>query len=279
MRSALAATALLLPVVALLPGCTGKAAPETVLLSAAGSVHEGMLGWRSVTDDTIGLATTGTVDVDVELFGGDVTVVTNPTLRQTEVTVRRTGTHGWFRGDESMESLGEIHYIVSKESVDGRDRTVVRAGTDHPEPHFQAVEVEIAVPDLGSVHVATQRGNVWIEGNRGAADVHTSRGSIRLMTPWKMDGALSLVTCDGLVDLRLRGESTGLVDAATVGGNVKTRIKYGKWVALDEGNDADSLRATLNGGRNPIVLRTSNADVLVSVVPNPVTSNPARAIP
>ncbi|MBL9120408.1 MAG: DUF4097 family beta strand repeat protein [Phycisphaerae bacterium] len=277
MRHAFApsATALL---ALLLAACTGKSAPETVLLDAAGSAHEGMLGWQSVTDETVRLATTGTVDVDVQVFAGDVTVVWKPTLRHTEVTVRRTGSHGWFRESESMESLGEIRYTVTLEQAEGRDRAVVRAGTDHVEPHFQAVDVEIAVPDLGAVRILTDRGNVWVEGNRGAAEVKSSHGKIRLMTPWKIDTSVSLVTSDGDIDLRLRGESTGAVDAATVGGQVKTRIKYGKWVATHGENDADSLRATMNDGTNPITLRTSNADVMLSVLPNPVSQNPAPAI-
>jgi Putative adhesin len=263
--------------------CTGPDAPENVLLGAANSVHEGMLGWRNITDDTVRLATTGVVDVDVELFAGAVRVVTDPSAKVTTVGVRRTGTHGWLRGDESMDSLGEIRYTVSlardaSAANGGRERAVIRAGTDHAEPHFQAVDVVITVPDLGTVRVMTQRGDVWIEGNRGGVEVISSRAAIRVMTPWKIDAPISLVTSDGDIDLRLRGESTGAVDAATVGGVVKTRIKYGKWVATDSANDADSIRATMNDGTNPITMRTSNANVMLSVVPMPVSQNPAPAI-
>lgn len=272
------AAATLLPTL-LLPGCTGKAAPETVVLSTANSVHEGLLGWQSVTDDTVTLATQGIVDVDVEVFAGAVTVVTKPNIKETTVTVRRMGTHGWFREKESMASLGEIHYTVSLERHEGKDRTVVRAATDNAEPHFQSVDVEITVPDLGAARVVTRRGNVWVEGNRGGAEVLTSRGSIRLMTPWKMEQPITLVTSDADVDLRIRGESTGAVDAASVGGLVKTQVKYGRWIAVDGTNDASTLKATLNDGANPITLRTSNADVMVSVVPMPVSQNPLPAIP
>lgn len=275
-RSTLAplAAALLATVV---PGCSGKAAPENVLLGAAGSVHEGVLGWQSITDDTVRLASAGIVDVDVEVFAGEVRVVADPTVKETRVTVRRTGTHGWFREKESMDSLGEIHYTISLDRPGERDRAVVRAGTDHPEPHFQATEVTVVVPDLGSVRVITDRGDVWVEGNRGGVEVKSTRGKIRVMTHWQITDPISLVTTEGAVDLRLRGESTGAFDAATVGGVIKSKVKYGKWIALHSENDADTLHATMNDGTNPITLRTSNADVMISVVPMPVTQNPAPA--
>lgn len=259
-------------------GCSGKAAPENVLLGAAGAVHEGVLGWQSITDDTVRLASTGIVDVDIEVFAGEVRVVADPTVKETRVTVRRTGTHGWLRERESMDSLGEIHYTVSLDHPGERDRAVVRAGTDHPEPHFQATEVTVVVPDLGAVRVLTARGDVWIEGNRRGVEVKSTRGQIRLMTPWQIVEPISLVTTEGDVDLRLRGESTGAFDAETVGGVIKSKVKYGKWIAMHNENDADTLHATMNGGTNPITLRTSNADVMISVVPMPVTQNPAPAI-
>lgn len=273
------AAALLLVSAGSLPGCSGKHAPETALLSAVDSAHEGFLGWRSVTDHTVELASEGVVDVDVELFAGAVTVVTKPNITKTTVVVRRMGTHGWGREDESMESLGEIRYTVSLDRSTGRDRAVVRASTDHAEPHFQSVTVEITVPDLGGVRVQTARGPVWIEGNRGGAEVITSRAKIRMMTPWKIDQPITLVTSDGDVDLRIRGESTGAVDAASIGGLVKSQVRYGEWIAVDPSNDAANLKATLNKGTNPITLRTANANVLFSVVPMPVSQNPMPAIP
>lgn len=263
----------------LLAACSGKNAPETVLLSAADSMHEGLLGWRSITDSTVNLATSGVVDVDVEVFAGDVTVVTKPNISETTVTVRRMGTHGWGRKDESMESLGEIRYTVSLDRSSGSDRAVVRASTDHNEPHFQSVSVEIVVPDLGNVHIHTKRGNVWVESNRGGAEILTSRGWIRMMTPWKMEQPITLVTNDRDIDLRIRGESVGAIDAESLAGLVKTQVRYGRWIATDAGNSASSLKATLNDGTNPITLRTSNANVLLSVVPSPVSQNPMPAIP
>jgi hypothetical protein len=261
-----------------LAACSGKSAPETVLLSAADSLHEGILGWQKVTDGPVSLATEGIVDVDVEIFAGQVTVITRPTITKTTVTATRIGTHGWDRERESMDSLGDIRYTISLDRSSGTDRVVVRAATDHEEPHFQSLRIDIETPDLGNIRVITKRGPIWVENSRGSAELITTRSKIRMMTPWKLDAPLTLVTSDGDIDLRIRGESTGAVDAATVAGRVWTKVQYGEWIATDSNNDIANLRATLNRGTNPITLRTGNADIFLSVVPSPVTQNPAPPV-
>jgi hypothetical protein len=263
-----------LALTAALPGCTGKADPEAVVGAAAGAVHEGTLAWKSQTDAAVSLASTGVVDVDLEAFAGDVTITTDPAAKASVVQIRRVGTHGWGRESEAMDSLGELRYAVTLERRQGVDTVVVRGGTDHAEPHFQRLEVEIVVPDLGAVRVQTSRGDVWVENNRGPIEVVTTRGAIRVMTPWKMDGPITLITSDGNVDLRLRGESSGAIDAETVGGTIKTKIKYGEWIATYGGNDEDTLRASFNRGTNPVTLRTSNGNIVITVVPDPVSNSP-----
>lgn len=260
-------------------GCTGDASPDAVLLSAVGGTHETMLGWRQADEQPVRLATSGTVDVDVDLFAGSVTIEVDPSLTETLVRLRRVGSHGWGRTDEAMESLGEIRTIVSFERRAGIDTVVALASTEHPEPHFQRADLLVRTPDLGSVKVRTARGDVWIANNRGAVDAVTSRGKIRVMTPWKIIDPITLVTSDGPIDLRLRGESRGWFDAQSVAGSVIANVKYGQWLMLDEGNDKGSVRAWLNGGTNPIVLRTCNAKIYIWIETDPVNTNPFTPIP
>ncbi|MFO0827982.1 MAG: DUF4097 family beta strand repeat-containing protein [Phycisphaerales bacterium] len=267
-------SAVLSCVLSLLASACASHSEPNVIVTTAGAVEEGVLGWKSERDQTIRLATQGDVDVDLDIFAGDVTVVCRPEAKDTEIALRRIGTFGWGRSDEAVASLGDIHYTATLERNDGRDTAVIRATTEHPEPHFQRVDVVITVPLLGAVKVRTARGDVWVEQNRGPADIVTSRGAIRVMTPWKMDRSMTLVTSDGDVDLRIRGESCGRFDAETVGGKVKARIKYGQWLPLDQTNDSNRLHATLNGGTNPVVMRTSNADIMILVTEQPLSSNP-----
>ncbi len=266
-------------VLLLLAGCSGATSPEATVISAAGGVNEAILGYESQRDQPVLLATRGVVDVHVETFAGSVRVEADPSVKESVVMVRRIGTHGWGRTDESMHSLGEIRSVVGLDRVEGVDTITVKASTEHPEPYFQNTEITIKVPDLGAVFIRTSRGDVWVQDNRGPLDVTTTRGAIRAMTPWRMDQPMTLVTSDGDVDLRLRGESKGWINAETVNGTIKSRVKHGKFLATDSVNDIDSLRAWLNDGTNPITLRTSNADVIISVVPDPVSSNPFAPMP
>jgi hypothetical protein len=278
MRTSLTCRLLLLTIAALAnTGCISRAAPNA-FVEAAGGVESGVLGWSTVTDQTVILATRGTVDVDIDSFAGPVTIVTDSSLKETTIAMRRVASFGWGRDKEAEEALSDIHYTVSLQRNEGRDVAVVRATTEHPETHFQSIEITVTVPELGSVRTHTSGGDVWVESNRGPADIVTSRGGIRVMTPWKMSGPITLVTCDGDVDLRIRGESTGSFDAASVGGAVKSRVRYGKWLALDQRNSSDVLFATLNEGTNPVVMRTSNGDVMISVINDPISDNPFPGI-
>lgn len=262
-----------------LAGCTGDASPESVLLSTAGTSHEAILGWRQQSEEPVRLATQGPIDVDAELFAGDVRIEVDGSLSETVVSMRRVGAHGWGRTDEAMKSLGDIRTIVSFERRDGVDAVVARATTQHPEPHFQRADLLVRTPDLGSVRVRTSRAGVWVSGNRGPVDIETTRGRVRVMTPWRMDQPMTIVTSDETIDLRIRGESRGWFDAQSVNGAVKADVKFGEWLVMDERNDAHSLRAWLNGGTNPIVLRTSNATIHIRVVPQPISTNPFTPVP
>lgn len=260
-----------------LAGCTHHSKPDAIV-SGTGTVYQGILGWKRERDQVVELETRGVVDVDVDIFAGNVTIVADERLTATTVTIDRVGTAGWGRSDDAVASLGDIRYTISLERRNGTDVAIVRAANDNPEPRFQHCDVEVHVPALGSVRINTIRGDVWVADNRGPVDIVTSRGKVRVMTPWRMNDPMTIVTSDEDIDLRIRGESTGAIDADAMGGMVKSRVQYGQWIARDARNDADTMHAVLNDGANPVVLRTSNANVLISVVNDPVSTNPFPGI-
>ena len=94
-----------------------------------------------------------------------------------------------------------------------------------------------------------------------------SEGDVRAMTPWAMTKPVTIITSEGTIDYRIRGESTGVFDAESHGGLVKQRCEYGHWLALS--GDHDRFLAVLNNGKNPVVLRTSDGDIRIAVVPDP----------
>jgi hypothetical protein len=107
--TALVTGCIALIVVALLGGCVSNAQPNA-FLEAAGSVKEGVLGWKVQHDQFVDLATRGEVDVDVDIFGGEITIVTDIDAKTSTVTLERAGTFGWGRSD-AAEALARRHQL------------------------------------------------------------------------------------------------------------------------------------------------------------------------
>lgn len=240
-----------------LGGCTGR-----------GSWSPDTISYRTRFDDPIVLDLTEPVAVDVESFGGDVIIVADAALPWAVVRIMREARHGFLRTQDAIESLIEIDYSVEVAAGELGPVLKVRTWTTHNEPYFQRAHVRIDLPTADGVKVRTRDGKVYATNVEGAVDIMTSRGDVRLMTNLPMRRSITIVSEDGSIDYRVRGESTGVFDCQSVGGEVAHRVRQGHFV-VHIGTDHDTLRATLNGGVNPITLRATNGDIRIAVVANP----------
>ena len=255
-----------------LVGCSPHRTPEDNLYATGRGVSD-LFSFRSfAADEPVELATSGPLAVDIDNFAGEVVVRADRKVDKTFVEVRRVSTHGLGRLDESQDALDDAAWTASLEPREGGGQTlVVRTDTPNAEKHFHHMEILVVTPSLDTVKVRTPKGDVTVIENQGAVDIETTKGDVRMMTPWPMINPVTIVTSNGSIDYRVRGESKGLFDCETHGGEVRQRCEFGKWLALDRENDHDRFLATLNGGTNPVVLRTSNDDIRVSVVANPTS--------
>lgn len=251
-------------------GCsTHRPFDEEVVLRTQ-NLRDTLHGNTYQLDEPLELQTKGTLSVDVENFGGDVLVRANPKLKTTVIEVRRVSNMGFGRREESEKELAEITWTASLEPRSGGGETLkVRAATPNPEPYFFRAEVRVLTPSLDAVTVRTREGHVSVIENQGAVDVETTHGDVRVLTPWPITSAVKVVTNQGSIDYRVRGESRGAFDCETHGGEVRQRCEYGRWNAMVKGNDHDRLVATLNDGKNPVFLRTSEKNIRVAVVADP----------
>ena len=267
LRSALLAS-LALTVAACAPG-----QPDDVVVGGMYDISRAARGVRWETDDTIRLETSGVVSIDLDSFAGSVLVKANKHLSETLVTVERASRHGFPRYGEAGRALDLIDYTVSLERGEsGEEIVVVRTNSSGTETVLGRANVRIETPELGAVRVRTSRGDVQIIENRGAIDVVTSHGNVSVATPWPMRDSVSIMNREGDVEYRIRGESTGEFDLETIGGTVSARCRYGRWMGADPNNRANRTRAVLNGGDNPVVIRTTEGDISVAVVSDPVGS-------
>lgn len=270
-RRALGAAAVLAVAVASLPmGCAPHRSLQDEIVSAGRAVGDAASLRRFTSDDPVELETTGAVAVDVDNFAGDVTIRADRKVTRTVVEVRRVVNHGLGRWGESGEALDDARWTATLEPrAGGGDTLVVRTETPNQEKHFHHMEVLVVTPALDTVKVRTTKGDVTVIENQGSVDIETTRGDVRMMTPWPMTGPMTIVTSEGFIDYRIRGESKGIFDCETRGGQVLQRCEYGKWIALDARNSDQRFLAVLNDGKNPVVLRTSEDNIRVSIVPNP----------
>ena len=265
-------TSLLVSLAAALSACA-PGQPDDVVIGGMHDIRRAASGVRWETDETIRLETTGVVSIDLDSFAGSVLVKANNNLSETLVTVERATRHGFPRYGEAGRSLDLIDYTVSLDrGTSGEEIVVVRANSSGTETVLGRANVRIETPELGAVRIRTSRGDVQVLENRGSIDIVTSHGNVSVATPWSMRDSVSIMNREVDVEYRVRGESTGLFDLETVGGVVSTRCRYGRWMGADPENRADRVIAVLNGGDNPIVIRTSDGDIDVAIVSDPVGS-------
>lgn len=264
----------LLPVLALLPlasivGCAPNAGDHAVFGSVS-RIGRATSGERWESDDAIRLATTGPIAVEIDSFAGSVLVTTGSHLTETIVRVERAAVHGFSRYDEAGDALAEITYTVDLRRGDsGEEIVAIRTDNGDAETAMTRANVIIETPELDRVRIRTTRGDVQVYDFRGGVDVVTSDGDVRVATNWPARDAVSIVTRDGDVEYMVRGESTAAFDVETKNGEVSHRCRYSRVLAVDQGNRAHRFRGILNGGENPVVIRTTNGDVSIEVVPDP----------
>lgn len=256
--------------VASVAACSAQQPLDESLATTGQSLRDALSLKTFTVDEPLELKTTGPLAVHVENFGGDVYVHANPKAKATTVTVRRVSNMGWGRWEESREELADIKWTATMEPRKGGGDTLqVRATSTNPEPYFFRAEITVETPALDAVTVRTQEGNVRVIENQGPVDIETTRGDVRMCTPWPMTEPMKIVTSAGAIDYRVRGESRGAFDCESHGGEVRQRCEFGRWNAMVKGNDHDRLVATLNEGKNPVFLRTSEKNIRVAVVPDP----------
>lgn len=242
--------------------------PSTILaLFAAALVVLGGCTTRSSKDDALLFDIPGPVAVLVESFGGDVTIEADPRLTQASVQVKRAADFGFVREGDASDALDAIAYTATLESTGSGPVLTIRTTSDHPESHGLYAHLTIRMPAVEGLTVRTARGDVYAKNCQGATEIVTTGGDVRYMTHWAVTQPVTITNKEGAIDFRVRGESTGAIQASTIDGKVRERARHGRFII--HSHTGRAMRATLNDGSNPIVLTTEEGHVRIAVVHNP----------
>lgn len=251
-------------------GCAGHSSVERGLDRTGSGIAANFDG--TVTEErSYALPVDGIVDLDLETFAGDVVVrAGRETKGQALMRVTVGAAHGHDRKEDGARSLAEVD--VRAEIRRGGDvpTLVMRCTTSHDEAWLHRTDVEIELPEMRRVRVRTRAGKVHVFENRGACDVHTADGEIRMFTPWAITEDVTLVTRGQQIVMRAFTGTCGTFDVECVNGDVATRVEAGEWRVLDRRNDHDTLHATLGTCKNTITVRNVDAPVRISIVKDPM---------
>lgn len=215
--------------------------------------------------------------VDVEAFAGDVVVVADERLERGTVTAWPRTIHEG-RSADAAAAIDAIDLDVRLVPTETGPVLRIRSTTVDPQPRLSLTDLRIELPFVSDVRIRTGRGDVDVLMMRGSADVETDSGNARIRTELPMTEAVRMVSLDGDVDYRVRGESTGRITAESIGGQVLQRVAWGR-VEIHPGSDRDSLVMIVNGGENPVDLRAVDGDVRIAIIADPMAQGAMRAGP
>jgi hypothetical protein len=247
-------------------GCSGPKKPAWASLNPNAWSNKGQ------TDEPIVIDVTGPIAVDVETFGGNVEIKADPRAHAATIIVVREARYGWGRSGEGKASLGDIAVSADLGAADMARGELgqtlrVRVTTASAEPHLQRAHVYLKAPEIDGVRVKTDDGHVNVAHIEGAVDIESSNGNVRLASNRAMRQPVTIINNNGHIDYRVRGESSAQFDAQTINGEASADVKYGSLVLRPSTRD-DLYQATLNEGLNKVILRTTNGNIRIAVVPD-----------
>ena len=261
----------------LMSGCTGANHPERVVDSTGSSLLAGLQGHYVADDGITQFRSRGPIDVVVSSFAGDVSVHANPDIDVTTVQVTRVAQHGYLRGTEPREALEYVDWIANLTPGPGPVETL-RVEIDYigPEPWFMRAHLRIETPSLDRVTVRTTNGDVSIRNNTGPLDIQTNLGDVTIASSHPLVDASTVLVVEGNVDYRVPGKSSGMFDVEVIDGDIEVWVPEGRWRYISRTPLDDTINARLNDGENPILLRASEGDIRIAVVPDPMSYGPIR---
>lgn len=225
-------------------------------------------GGPRLADAPMLLEVGGLSSVEVANFAGNVEIIVEPRRTDASIELVRESTHGQGRTDEGKLALDSIECdAVYDDNQSGRGTLRIVTRTSDPEPYFLRAHLRIRVPGARGVTVRTNHGHVSLRDVQGPLHVESSHGDVRIITNWGISESVNIINDSGDIDYRVRGNSSGRIDARSIGGKVDARVRYGRFIVNEAGRD--SLRATLNNGNSPIRLRTTDGDIRIAVIHNP----------
>lgn len=177
--------------------------------------------------------------VQIHTSGGSLDV------RHLNATVRGTTSGGSI-------TIRDVRGSINAYTSGGR----IDAAELHGPVQLRTSGGRIEVSDsVGDLDLRTSGGGIYLEHIDGKVQAVTSGGAVEAQI--LSNRGVSLVTAGGSIALQLPANAPGSIDAHTSGGRVESTIP----LSVTEIASSNELHGTLNGGGEPIFLRTSGGSI------------------
>lgn len=210
-------------------------------------------------------ATTGMLAVDIENFRGSVEVRTDHRVQQAVVSAKASAHVSM--GDQSVAAIDEIWIDADLVEEGARGVLTIRTGSPRENMGDHWVSLYVSVPRCEGLRVVNTGGVVEVVGTSGGTTITNHLGSVEFRTAKPMTDPVAITTTDGEIYYQVPAGSTGRFDMATLEGRVWYRDRV---QGTDNSYAAPGLHtARLNGGSNPVALRTNRGNINVWVDEEP----------
>jgi hypothetical protein len=217
----------------------------------------------------VSLVTTGPVAVNIQSFGGTVTVIADPDIAGAVVSANQ------YEDGLGTVPVPRLYMVCSTFIENGPLGEVVHvvATCDDDPLHLVSANIVVRAKDIHGVTILNRSGDIVVQGSSGPMRLETSDGDVRIVTPLVMNEQVLVENRRGNIIYRVRSESSGMINATAIGGEATLDLRQGNAVILP-GSTGDHLSAQFNDGVNPITMRTVEGDIRIHVNPDPIGSEP-----
>lgn len=248
-----------------------------VALSMLGFALGGCSGTQAHTYSLTMPADVIRLGVDIENYRGHVEVIADDSARNITVD-------GWiWLGPDALEAGGEEPYAMTRieaivePSPDAPGSAVlrVRSDTDHSEFHDHHVRLVVRTPRIDGLRIVNRDGYIEVVDASGAIEIENHTGGIQFRSSKPMTDAVQVLSTDTNVWYQVPAGSRGDVVLETLSGraiyrNALTESNRTYTTQSQDGTDGSVIRTVLDGGDNPVNIRTNRGDVRLLIMEDPV---------
>lgn len=215
--------------------------------------------------------------VDVSNWNGSVEVIVSSRFKRADVRAKVRRASG---ADVGRRELARESAVTAQSTTEGgRPVLRVRSTTSIPDPTQGRAELLIRLPACAGAVVRNSGGLVELRGVGGPITVENGvnngpGGRVEIRTSEPLTDPVTVTTSEGTIYFQVGPNSAGRFDLLAEGGEAALDAQRG--VIKFESYAKDRFVATLNGGENPVTLRSGRGVVYARVIDDARDVKPSR---